>query len=177
MGIGSGIGGQFGLAPEVTYGTFVPPTRFMEVTQADLKQEPSFIGTGGIAAGRLAPLASRRVKTTEKASGTIQLEAGNRHLGLLLQALMGTTVTPVQQGVTTAYLQTHILADPRGKNLSMQIGVPQTDGVVVPYSYKGCKVVSAEFTCDLDQTLQASFDIDGFAASRRSVDFLGFLTT
>jgi hypothetical protein len=47
-------------------------------------------------------------------------------MGLLLQALMGTTVTPVQQVATAAYLQTHTLADTAGKSLTIQKGVPLT---------------------------------------------------
>ena len=38
-------------------------------------------------------------------------------MGILLQHIMGGTVTPVQQAATIAYLQTHPLADNVGKSL------------------------------------------------------------
>ena len=37
MAIGSGLGGQFGVAAETTYGTYVPPAHFLEVSKVDLK--------------------------------------------------------------------------------------------------------------------------------------------
>jgi hypothetical protein len=74
---------------------------------------------------------------------------------------MGTTVTPVQQAVTTAYLQTHTLADTWGKSLTIQKGVPLTTGTVTDKSFLGCKVTSAEFSCEVGGMLTSSFEFDG----------------
>jgi hypothetical protein len=89
------------------------------------------------------------------------MEVTNRGMGLLIQALMGTTVTPVQQGATAAYLQTHTLADVFGKSLTIQAGIPLTTGTVTDKSFVGCKIVSAEFTCEVGGMLTATFEIDG----------------
>jgi len=117
--------------------------------------------SAGIAAGRLLPLSARRVLTRKEVSGSIELEVSNKGMGLLLQTLMGTTVTPVQQGATAAYLQTHTLASVAGKSLTIQKGVPLTTGTVTDKTFVGCKITSGEFSCGVGEMLTGSFEIDG----------------
>ncbi|MFD7964094.1 phage tail tube protein [Streptomyces zaomyceticus] len=163
MAIGSGLGAQVGIAAETTYGTFVAPAKFVEFTKESLVEKKTVATSSGIAAGRLMALSSRRVVTQREVAGSLELEVTNKGMGLLLQALMGTTVTPVQQAVTTAYLQTHTLADTWGKSLTIQKGVPLTTGTVTDKTFLGCKVVSAEFSCEVGGMLTSSFEIDGRA--------------
>jgi hypothetical protein len=161
MAIGSGLGGQLGMVAEVSYGTFVAPTRFLEFTKESLVLKKTVEQSAGVAAGRLLPLSARRVLTRQEVTGSIDLEVTNSGMGLLLQALMGTTVTPVQQGATAAYLQTHTLADTFGKNLTIQKGVPLTSGTVTDKTFLGCKVIAAEFSCEVGGMLTSSWEIDG----------------
>ncbi|WP_060952394.1 phage tail tube protein [Streptomyces hygroscopicus] len=161
MAIGSGLGAQLGIAAESAYGTFVAPTRFVEFTKESLVLKKTTAQSAGIAAGRLLALSSRRVLTRREVSGSIDLEVTNTGMGLLLQALMGTSVTPVQQATSDAYLQTHTLADTAGKSLTIQKGVPLTTGVVTDKSFLGCKVISAEFSCEVGGMLTASYEFDG----------------
>ncbi|MEU8316703.1 MULTISPECIES: phage tail tube protein [Actinomycetes] len=160
MAIGSGLGAQLGIAAESVYGTFVAPARFVEFTKESVVLKKTTAQSAGIAAGRLLPLSARRVVTQRQASGSLDTEVTNRGMGLLLQTLMGTTVTPVQQATSTAYLQTHTLADTAGKSLTIQKGVPLTTGVVTDKTFLGCKIVSAEFSCEVGGMLQASWEID-----------------
>lgn len=161
MAIGSGLGAQIGIAAESAYGTFVAPTKFIEFNKESLVLKKTTAQSAGIAAGRLMALSSRRVLTQKEASGGIDLEVTNKAMGLILQALMGTTVTPAQQGATAAYLQTHTLADTAGKSLTIQKGVPLTTGTVTDKSFVGCKIVSAEFSCEVGGMLMLSLEIDG----------------
>src|SRR5687768_1517395 len=119
MGIGSGLGSSFGLAPEVTYGTYVAPTRWLDGSATLRKSKQIFQG-GGMAAGRLMQPGSRRVMITAAGGGQFNCSVMSVRMGHLLNALMGGTVSPVQQGATTAYLQTHPLADTFGKMYTMQ---------------------------------------------------------
>ncbi|MGV9755437.1 phage tail tube protein [Streptomyces tricolor] len=161
MAIGSGLGAQLGIAAESTYGTFVAPTKFLEFTKESLVLKKTTAQSTGIASGRLMALSSRRVVTRKEVSGSIDLEVTNKGQGLLLQALMGTSVTPVQQGATAAYLQTHTLADTAGKSLTVQKGVPLTSGTVTDKTFLGCKVTSAEFSCEVGGMLTATYEFDG----------------
>lgn len=160
MAVGSGIAAQLGMVAETTYGTAVTVSRFVEFLSEGLQYKPTFVQGGGLRAGTFAQPTNRRVVTTTQAGGPISLEVPFAKAGLLLQALMGTAVTPVQQATTTAYLQTHTLADPFGKSLTLQTGVPQTDGTVRAHTYAGCRVVSAEFSCGTDEILTGEFEID-----------------
>ncbi|MEU9789111.1 phage tail tube protein [Streptomyces sparsogenes] len=161
MAIGSGLGAQLGIAAESAYGTFVAPTRFVEFTKESLVLKKTTAQSAGIAAGRLLALSSRRVLTRREVSGSIDLEICNKSMGLLIQALMGTSVTPVQQATTTAYLQTHTLADTAGKSLTIQKGVPLTTGTVTDKTFLGCKVTSAELSCEVGGMLTGTFEFDG----------------
>jgi hypothetical protein len=160
MAIGSGLGAQLGIVAEATYGTPVTVSRFLDFNSEDLKYVPTFTQGGGIRGGTFAQPTGRRVVTTSQAGGSIEREVQFAKEGLLLQALMGTSVTPVQQAATTAYLQTHTLADPLGKSLTIQKGIPQTDGTVKAHTFAGCRVTSAEFSCGVDEFLVANYSID-----------------
>jgi hypothetical protein len=160
VAIGSGLGAQLGAAAEGSYGTFQAPTVFPEFTKESLKLKKTTAQSAGLASGRLLDLSSRRVVTQREAQGTVEMEVATSKHGLLLQAVLGTTVTPAQQGATSAYLQTHILADTAGKSLTLQVGRPRTDGTVGCYSYLGCKVVSVEYSCEVGGMLTATYEFD-----------------
>jgi hypothetical protein len=165
MAIGSGLGGSIGIAAESVYGTYVAPTRWFEFDKEDLKKDKATFQGGGIAAGRFNELASRRVLTTTAGSGTADIEVANTGFGLLIAHLLGSSAAPVQQALTTAYLQTHILGDNFGKYMTVQKGVPDTTGTVRPYSFVGGKIVSANFSCGLQTTLMSTIEWDFNAAS------------
>lgn len=160
MTVGSGIGGQVGIVAETTYGTYVAPTRFLPVTGSDLKKVKNTTDITPFGAGNLIKPSWGREVTTKGGGGSIDLPVVNKGMGLIIQALMGTTVTPVQQATSTAYLQTHTLADTAGKSLTAQVGVPNTAGTVNPYSFVGCKVMGGEFTLEVAKELTAKFDLD-----------------
>jgi hypothetical protein len=160
MAIGSGLGAQLGIAAESTYGTFVAPAKFIEFTKESIALKKTTAQSAGIAAGRLLPLSSRRVVTRREAAGSIDMEVSNKGMGLLLQAWMGTTVTPVQQAATAAYLQTHTLASVAGKSLTIQKGVPLTTGTVTDKTFVGCKITSGELSCGVGEMLTGTFEVD-----------------
>lgn len=160
MAIGSGLAAQLGLAVESTRGTYVAPTRFHPFHTEDLKKVKNTVQGGGLAAGRGVQLGAHRVVTTEAGAGSFNIDVTNKSMGILLNHLMGGTVTPVQQAATTAYLQTHALADNVGKYLTIQKGVPDASGTVRPYAFKGSKIVSAEFSCGVDEILTSTFTVD-----------------
>ncbi|MFG2589050.1 phage tail tube protein [Streptomyces sp. NPDC048438] len=169
MAIGSGLGAQIGIAPETTYGTYVAPTKFVELTKESLQLKKTTATSQGIAANRLLAPAARRVVTQRAAAGSLEMEVTNKAMGSILQALMGTSVTPAQQAATSAYLQTHILADTFGKSLTIQKGVPLTTGTVTRKNFLGCKIISAEFACEVGGMLTVSIEIDSKDCEETSV--------
>lgn len=162
MGIGSGIGSQFGIAPEtVAYGTYAAPTRFYEVTKSNVAKVKNTASWAGLASGRLGRRADGRVVTTKAGTVSIdELVVTNKDMGLLLNQIMGGTVAPVQQVATAAYLQTHPLADNFGKRFTAQQGNPLTGGTIIPQTALGSKILSAEFACGVDDLLTVKIDGD-----------------
>ena len=162
MGIGSGLGGQFGIKSESVYGTPVTVTTFLPISKEAITKTKNIAQGSGLAAGRLQDLASQRVATTHDAKGTITLDLQSNGFGQLLQTLMGTSVTPVIQGATVAYLQTHTLADVVGKFFTAQVGIPDTTGTVRPYTFQGCKITEADFSFDINSAapVQSVWTID-----------------
>ena len=160
MAIGSGLGGSFGIAPEVTYGTYVAPTRFFEVDKSEVKKAKTIVQGGGLAAGRMVQAGGRRVMVAESGTGSVDLDVTNKTMGLLLQNIFGGAGTIAQQAATAAWLQTHALADNVGRSLTAQNGIPDTTGTVRPYTGKGGKVTSAEFKCSTTELLKLSLELD-----------------
>ena len=103
--------------------------------------------------------------TSESVEGGFELEVANKGMGLLLAHLLGSSATPVQQGATAAYLQAHTVGDNIGKSLTIQHGVPDLTGTVRPFTFKGCKLSGAEFSCKVGELLTMSLDVDGRQAS------------
>jgi hypothetical protein len=166
MAVRSGLGSQLGFAAESVYGTYVAPNRFYEYASESLNKETEFVQGGGLAAGRFARSGSRRSLTRQFGSGSFTMDVPNQKFGLLLAHLMGSSTTPVQQGATIAYLQTHAFADNFGFFLTGQKGVPDTStGTARPYSFLGGKIKSMEFSCGVGEQLKVVTDFDFQAVS------------
>lgn len=163
MAVGSGLGGFAGVAPEASYGSLVAPTRFWEVESAAIKKEKHVTQGTGLGAGILVDRGARRVIPTQAVKGDIKADVLANGFGLMFAHALGSTATPVQQGTTTAYLQTHTLGDNRGLSLSAQIGIPDLGGVLHPYNFSGLKITDLELACAVDQLLTVTATIDGRA--------------
>ena len=160
MAIGSGLGSSFGMSPETAWGTYVAPTRFVRARSTTANKTATRVQGEGIASGSFGMASTQYVETVTGGSGQVALDIQGKGMGVLFQTLMGTAITPVQQSTTTAYLQTHTLADPFGKSMSVQVGLPQRGGTVTPATLTGVKVTQAALTCAVDGLLQGTFDFD-----------------
>ncbi len=161
MAIGSGLAIQLGWSAESTYGTFVAPTKFARIKpEVPITPANKRVQGEGLAAGAYGPYAGHYVETTKGGSAQVSMDLHNKGLGLLLQSLMGGTITPVQQGATAAYLATFPLADPAGKSLTVQAGSPYVGGTVLPQTMRGSRVTSATFSCTAQGVASAQFSLD-----------------
>jgi hypothetical protein len=185
MALGAGLSAQAGIATEVTMGTQLAVTRFVEFnppeTMAMKKNHvqgqglrgPSSGSGGGPGAGiGLFERASRRVIGSWEAAGGINLDIPFSGLGLYLEHMMG-AFTPgtvggtnnplvVQQAATTAYLQTYAPGSLAGKSFCMQVGKPDATGTIQPFTYVGCKFTDWEVIFDLDQFAKLQLSIDAW---------------
>lgn len=159
MAIGSGAGAYFGIINESTWGTYVAPTRFLpgDVT---LKPEHEVQSVGGYAAaGRLAPV--DEIETRFWGTGHYEGELLRTGFGLLLQHITGGSAVAIQNAATTAWTQTHVLADNYGKGLSVQAVVPNMAGTAYPFTGYGMKPTSTTFSCAKGEKLKIAVDMVG----------------
>lgn len=160
-GIGGGLGGAVGIAAESTYGTWVAPTRWIEVRNFKMQERPHVTQGTGLAYGRTVDLGSRRTVTWKDAGGSFDYEVLNSGFGLLLNNIMGSNATLTPVGTTSANSLTCNLGVPDNQNyLSMQSLVPNTAGTIFPQSFHGCKFLSAEFSIDMDNPLMCNIAVD-----------------
>lgn len=173
MALGSGLAVQFATAEEVAWGTAVTPNRFYEITSETLERKNRIIqsdGMGGSVALR-PRRGSRRVISGQEGVGTVNMEVATTGFGRWFKHMLWDgTPTVAQQGATAAYLHTYDLGDfdtatpvlPVG--LTVQKGVPQTDGTVKPFTFPGSVVTGFDVSISVDQLLQLAVQLDSRTA-------------
>jgi len=149
----SGIDAQLGYVDEVTFGTFVAPTRFSEFISEDIKFEIERIESQGIRAGRR--IQSRWKPSVQRVTGSIDLELTPGGSGLLLQHAWGAVNTAGAGPYTHTYSQGAL----DGQSLTVQVGRPSLDGTVRAFSYTGMKISEWEISCAVGEipTLKLGF--------------------
>jgi hypothetical protein len=162
MAVGSGLGASLGIKAETTYGTYAAPDHF---PRGWMSGNPTFNPTRvqgeALLAGQAMESGDAYIETKRAAAGTVKLIVGTKGMGVVMDQLFGGAVAPVQIGGTIAYSQTRpIVADSLGKSLTIQAGVPQTDGTVKVYTFLGSSIKSAEFTCAAGDLLTCTLDVD-----------------
>jgi hypothetical protein len=131
----SGFEARVAASKEVTYGTRVAPARFFPLTAEDLGFQFNRYFSPAIGTGMWA---RPSVVTSKVGSGSLTGDVTTTGMGFLLDGLHGNVVTPVQQGATTAYLQTHSLSTSPSKSFSIQVQTPPvTTPTLVPHDMTG----------------------------------------
>ena len=161
MPTGSGIDAQFGFAAEVTVGTAVTVSRFLEFNSETVQWTPTFQQAPTVRTGVRYARKSMRVRTVQTVDGGIDLPVTNVDFGLLFKHSLGAASTST---VTTGVFR-HIYTpeDMLGLSLTLQIGRPESgDGDVIPFTYNGVKIANWTLACDVDGFLGYQADLDGW---------------
>lgn len=134
---------QFGIATEssATYGGLVTVSRFYPFIEESLAQEIERIESAGVIPGTVTLGTTQWRPGNVSVSGDVSLELYQQGSGLLFTHMLGTVASSTAGGVAT-----HTFTPGELTNLSFtaQVGRPMTTGVVVPFTYGGCKVGSWE---------------------------------
>ena len=162
MATGTGLDAQLGIVAETTVGTAVTVTRFLEFNSESLAHESIWSEPSGLRVGRKFKREGRLRRTGVGALGSFSLNHATRGMGLLWKYALGSTATAAQITTTTAYKQVHQPAGFVGKSLTIQVGRPEPDGTVQPFTYRGCKVTGWEFSVSDGEVATMSFDVDGW---------------
>ncbi len=158
---GSGLSGSIGFGAETSYGVYAPATRWVPWEEEKFAVERKFSQAKGIVGGSLVQQAQQVVLLTQMVKGSLKFPVVNSGMGLLLKSIMGAATGPVQQGTTAAYASTFTIAPTVGDSLSVQIGRPQTSGIITPFNYLGCKATSIEITLESGAVAECAMDFVG----------------
>lgn len=166
MAVRSGLGAQFGIKKETTYGTAVTVDKFTYMESEGLILEPGYIPSPFL--GTVVMDVAQESMYTSGAGGPILFPFFNKGMGVLLEQCFGTAVV-AQVGSTTEYTHTFTLDTTNGKtgmSATVQILKPNTVGSLVnPFTMEGGKVTSFELTMDEQGVLKLNTTWLGETAS------------
>lgn len=158
-----GTGAQLGIIEEVTYGTFLAPTRFFEFVNESITLDIGRIESQGWRANQRVLRTGRWRSGRRLVAGDITLELQNKSMGLWFKHAFGTIATTTPGGGTLTRDHTATLGNLKGKSLTIQVGRDSRDAssTVRPFSYTGCKVRRWEISCALNQLALLKLGIVG----------------
>lgn len=157
MTLASGLGSQFGLTKEVTYGTQLAATKFFEIDSAALALDQTYQDGVGLRANRMYGPSGRMRATVRQAGGAVPMDVPTKGFGAILDLMHGLTPTVVQQGATPAWLQTHLIGTSMPtKSVTIQVNKPTSQGVDTPVTYPGSILTAASFSLSVDGMLKCS---------------------
>lgn len=156
---------QFGFSEEVTYGTAVAPSRFLEFTSESLARQQNIGGSDGIRPGTSLGRGSTRRITRNWAEGNVSFEVPTVGFGVFFEQLLGTVALsqPDIPNSPTVWLQTHTRTlaggtDTAAPSLTLQKGVEKNDQTVQQFTYPGSVVRGINFSNGQDGVLKADVD-------------------
>ena len=141
MALGSGLAAQFGFVSETTYGTAVTVTKFVPLVSESIVEAIPRIESAGIIAGKRVLHSDQWDPGIPAIAGDVGLELYQQGVGTLFRHMFGSVTSSTTGGVGT---HTFSPGDLTGQSMTVQVGRPQTNGVVTPFTYAGVKVASWE---------------------------------
>lgn len=156
MGLASGLATQFGMIAEVTYDTYLAPTRFYEILNETLQLQIERVESKGLRAGRR--IAPRWNPGVQRVVGDVVMELAPQNFGLWWKHAFGNVV---DAGSSDPWTHTYTPGDLSALSLCMQVGRPDISGTMRAFSYTGCVINSWELDCQTNQFAQIKFNIYG----------------
>ena len=161
MAIRTGLGAQLAVGAEVTYGTYVAPSRTLEFNSEGLTVVRERIDSGAIRKGSTVRRKARWADNRKGGGGPLTMELATKGFGLLLKHAMGAVAITTPGGSTTARRHRHTLGDLDDLSLVIQKGVPDTEtGTVRPFTFLGCVMTEWELSVDVDGLVMLGFTVD-----------------
>ena len=155
----TGLGSQFGVKKESTWGTAVTVDTFFEYTSEAYTLERAYHDSLGLVASRTFSPSARTKATTRASTGGVTMELPYKKSGFFFDQMVTGTITPVQQGGTTAYLSTfNVGASVPTKSFTTQINKPMSNTGDNAFTYPGCVLTEASFSVEIGGALMSTFN-------------------
>lgn len=150
--------------PGKGYGDANTPSRFWEILSEGLKLDIGQVESAPLRAGALYQRVDRRRQGTRTASGPVEMQVLSKGFGFWLKQLFGkAAVITTPAGGSSSRDQTFTFGDGWNIGATVQVGRPDpwSDASNVnPYTYRGAKVVSAEFKLSVGEYLTVKLEFD-----------------
>lgn len=135
-----------GLAKESVYGTFVPPTSFIEPTSESLDLNLTVVNGTGLRPGRRTTTTRQRAIEKRTVTGDTEVEADYDELGILLAAAFGSVTSTLAKTGGATYQHLFAPFADYLPSYSIQKGIPPLGGgAAVPFSFLGMQANQLEF--------------------------------
>jgi hypothetical protein len=158
MPLRSGLAGQVGWASETTWGLpIVAPTRYLPFVDESVQQNIERLESDSIIAGARIMRSAQWTPALRTVDGDLGFEIYDGSIGLLLENMFGSVSSTGTNPATVTYTP----GDLDGKGLTFQIGRPARSGVVVPFTYAGCKVQSWELGMNVGEIATLGITVIG----------------
>lgn len=135
------------------YGDAVTATRFLEFVDEGLKLDIKRIESKALRAGNRVVRTDRWGGGQRSAAGEVTFELASKGFSLPLGqcfAIDPVITTPSGATLTRDHTFNVIANDNSNRSFTGQLGVPDVDGTVQPFTYKGCKVAEWELSMQND---------------------------
>lgn len=145
-----------GFVDEVTYGTAVAPSKFLEFTKETVTGKYERIESQAIRSGANVLRSDRFVPNPKGAAGDLETEVLNQNFAFWLKHMLG-TVTPTGTSPKT-YAAT--VGPLKGKSFTAQFNRVDANGNDNIFTYEGGKVASWELSNAVDGLLMLNLTMD-----------------
>ena len=152
----SGLGTAVGIAQEVTPGTAVTPSRWLDVREESLRSTPVTYSGGGLRSGALYARSSNETLIGHNVEGGWTQDISTRGMGLLFKNMLGAGSSAVLTG--TAYRQIFTPADITGLSMTVQKILGGTNA----FSYNGAKFKSWRIGVETGGGVSLGVEIDAW---------------
>jgi len=152
---------QLGFIPEVTVGTPLTVTKFLEFSSESLRPNYQLLASNNRRPGQPAVRSDRTARGGMIGmTGDIAMQPLSKGFGAVLKQAAGTIAT-TGPAETTVYTHTASVTagNLTGVGATIQVGRPSTDGTVRAFTYAGCKTGGLSLATSLDGILECVWSI------------------
>jgi hypothetical protein len=162
---------QLGIIQEVTYGTPLTPTSFLELDMSRTKHtwDPKVVQGSGMQPGDGGfERAARSVAVVGQGSGEFGLDYQSRGMGRLIDSHFGTAVSTLVAGTTWQQLFTSLLTGSLLPPRTLELGVVRADaaGTVDAYRYAGVTLPKMTIACETGDICKYTGEFDAKSSVR-----------
>lgn len=165
MPVAGGLNAQLGIAEEVTPGTPVVVSRFLEFDKENLSQGFERVDHSGLRTGRRILGANNYSVGRQSAEGDLEMVLQTKGQAVLFKHALGAVATTTPAGGTLSRAHKCTVGDLDGKSLTVQVGMRDDTGTARPKTLAGCKIAKWSLEVKENDHPMLSIGIDGMSST------------